>query len=861
MAEPLPPWAETYAARLLHRFPDVFLALGDPEMAGAFQLPPKIEVVGSETERIVRINLQRRLALVRLDSALAKDDLLGALSAPVLQHDCVGEAPCGMLPSLDWCYDSPRVMASPKEEGMVLGLDNLDFGTLSDYCGTFAAATTAAAEAAAAAVAAAAVFDFVPDCTVPPPPSPPNSQTYPMARCPLGTPLGVEGRSAACLPDPEQACLDQLLQNCDLTGCGSHCHTDVDMAEVPQQAGSTQPPAAIARIVVEPPRGGATTPSGLASPAFRCLSMVDCDNSPSGSLVSWMRDPCTASRSPTASPPSRGRQLACPTVVVRTPSGGTVDPQASDWRRLHGHRQTVPQATTADRATLRSTDVNLLAVAATSPRGTSSMDCGRMMRPHSSGAKADDSPAAGHEIWRSLTMPNISRTVPRYKGDNKGLAQRRGLVRPLSLNVIAVARESSADSMRSKGAASRASSGEAVRMRPDRCKYGSNGLERANPAVLLLRNSGANRRPLRNTVAVLQRPLPASFPFRKTIFFIDWDDTLCPTSWIRTVLKNRIAGLQEWMEGSSTKHTGDDWLHHIPAWFSLPLPDDPQVQASIDELQQEIIKLVTLAQTYGVVCIVTNAVPGWVNKTVRKWLPQLIPHILGHGALPRINVIYGQMLYRRPTGASASLPFVDDEGEHMWWKQAAMKNALENVDELYRLTGIHCLSPMRTPTSTQAAEHSFSWCACGQAAHVTNVISIGDSEAEMQSTELATRSFVATTGFAAPAAAAEAAAAAAAQPSLVPLPAPEGRRSLSAEPFRRPPAVKLVKLMEVPHIQQLRAQLAEVAEMLPRVVTTQANFRINVEDPLSSKEAGKPTPRPLLLSDAEVRAQLPAQTV
>lgn len=37
------------------------------------------------------------------------------------------------------------------------------------------------------------------------------------------------------------------------------------------------------------------------------------------------------------------------------------------------------------------------------------------------------------------------------------------------------------------------------------------------------------------------RPRPVSFPHRRNVIFFDWDDTLCPTSWIRKLLKDTVS--------------------------------------------------------------------------------------------------------------------------------------------------------------------------------------------------------------------------------------------------------------------------------------------------------------------------------
>lgn len=216
------------------------------------------------------------------------------------------------------------------------------------------------------------------------------------------------------------------------------------------------------------------------------------------------------------------------------------------------------------------------------------------------------------------------------------------------------------------------------------------------------------------------RLMPGAFPNRRTVFFFDWDDTLCPTSWIRSILKSHMADLQEWCDSPAEDEA--EWVTAIPGWFSQPLPDEPTVHEWIADLQRAVIDVINRAQAYGVVCIVTNALPGWVEKTMRKWLPQLKEYIVGHGVRPAIKVIYGQQVYEKPRGKAADLPWVDDLGPTGWWKKAAMTLALDSVDELYRLE-----------------DRPASWWDSAESQRIQSVISVGDDEAEMFAGEFAVR--------------------------------------------------------------------------------------------------------------------------
>lgn len=305
------------------------------------------------------------------------------------------------------------------------------------------------------------------------------------------------------------------------------------------------------------------------------------------------------------------------------------------------------------------------------------------------------------------------------------------------------------------------------------------------------------------------RPLPGAFPTRRTLIIFDWDDTLCPTSWLRSLIKERTADLVQW------KHQ-EDFYHEIPEWFKHPLPDLPDVRDLMKDLQRAVIDVINTAQAYGVVCIVTNAVEGWVEKTTKKWLPLLQQYILGHGSRPPIQVLYGQQEYCHPQGGAAELGWVDGLGPLTWWKKAAMSSAITRIEDLYRLTpggtprsqgcasaGISCL---------ESADPKFAWQLSSESKGLTNIISIGDSEAEMQAAELACvtqlddqncRRF----GCA--------------------------KRSSSAPPGPRShgrPWVKTLKLLQQPSAEQIIEQLDTLTKSLPQVIASRQHMRKCADD-------------------------------
>eukprot|EP00419_Tripos_fusus_P000681 CAMPEP_0172686770 /NCGR_PEP_ID=MMETSP1074-20121228/21176_1 /TAXON_ID=2916 /ORGANISM="Ceratium fusus, Strain PA161109" /LENGTH=71 /DNA_ID=CAMNT_0013506125 /DNA_START=1 /DNA_END=213 /DNA_ORIENTATION=+ len=70
----------------------------------------------------------------------------------------------------------------------------------------------------------------------------------------------------------------------------------------------------------------------------------------------------------------------------------------------------------------------------------------------------------------------------------------------------------------------------------------------------------------------------------------------------------------------------------VPQWFRHQLPDEPRLHDLMRNLQHKVIEVIEVAQQFGVVCIITNSLPGWVDMTIKKWLPELRQYIFGQGA-------------------------------------------------------------------------------------------------------------------------------------------------------------------------------------------------------------------------------------
>jgi hypothetical protein len=87
----------------------------------------------------------------------------------------------------------------------------------------------------------------------------------------------------------------------------------------------------------------------------------------------------------------------------------------------------------------------------------------------------------------------------------------------------------------------------------------------------------------------------------QSLIVFDWDDTLCPSHWIRA---NRPA-LQ----------------------FFSPAPNDPKFQKPLGEVADIVCNILHTAAELGQIVIVTNAQVNWVQTSCRNFLPKVGPVI------------------------------------------------------------------------------------------------------------------------------------------------------------------------------------------------------------------------------------------
>lgn len=158
-------------------------------------------------------------------------------------------------------------------------------------------------------------------------------------------------------------------------------------------------------------------------------------------------------------------------------------------------------------------------------------------------------------------------------------------------------------------------------------RVGGNSIGSNSKALQSNPSSGSRLKPtIRQTIESITSTGSQAEYFRpeQTIILFDWDDTLCPSNWIR---ENRPA-----------------------LSFFKPCPPEEKYQRPLRELQKHVEATLQLAMKMGKVIIVTNAMEPWVETSCRNFLPALVPIV------SQIQVIYARSVFDTMTCDAAKVP-------------------------------------------------------------------------------------------------------------------------------------------------------------------------------------------------------------
>lgn len=103
------------------------------------------------------------------------------------------------------------------------------------------------------------------------------------------------------------------------------------------------------------------------------------------------------------------------------------------------------------------------------------------------------------------------------------------------------------------------------------------------------------------------------FKPEQTIIIFDWDDTICPSTWIQANRRSLS--------------------------FFRPVPNDARYQKPLLELQAHAEAVLLHAMQMGSVIIITNAADPWVEMSCKNFLPKLLPIV------SKLPVIYARSIF------------------------------------------------------------------------------------------------------------------------------------------------------------------------------------------------------------------------
>eukprot|EP00746_Dinoflagellata_sp_MGD_P136214 gnl/MRDRNA2_/MRDRNA2_70185_c0_seq1.p1 gnl/MRDRNA2_/MRDRNA2_70185_c0~~gnl/MRDRNA2_/MRDRNA2_70185_c0_seq1.p1 ORF type:complete len:363 (-),score=71.22 gnl/MRDRNA2_/MRDRNA2_70185_c0_seq1:191-1279(-) len=178
---------------------------------------------------------------------------------------------------------------------------------------------------------------------------------------------------------------------------------------------------------------------------------------------------------------------------------------------------------------------------------------------------------------------------------------------------------------------------------------------------------------------------------KQAVIIFDWDDTLCPTHWIRDKFQSLLK----------------------------PPPDQEWAQKPLKELEAEVLKLLDIAEELGRVVIVTNALEPWVITSCKNFFPGLLPIV------EKIPVVYARSIYTKlGIDTPDERPQVSDRLLQSGFKSSAAPLSNAAAPRLWKENAFHItLSDLHSEYERQ------SW---------KNIVCIGDSPIEHEAVRMVT---------------------------------------------------------------------------------------------------------------------------
>lgn len=137
---------------------------------------------------------------------------------------------------------------------------------------------------------------------------------------------------------------------------------------------------------------------------------------------------------------------------------------------------------------------------------------------------------------------------------------------------------------------------------------------------------------------------------RQSIVIFDWDDTLCPSHWIR--------------------------INRPKLQYFQPCPDDPRYKLPLESLSDQVIKALRASSAIAKTIILTNAQVTWVEISCKNFMPRVWPVIQELG----IDIVYARQSVEQDIATSRELDYNYNANAPQLWKERAMK---DNISKFY----------------------------------------------------------------------------------------------------------------------------------------------------------------------------------
>jgi hypothetical protein len=137
---------------------------------------------------------------------------------------------------------------------------------------------------------------------------------------------------------------------------------------------------------------------------------------------------------------------------------------------------------------------------------------------------------------------------------------------------------------------------------------------------------------------------------QQSIVIFDWDDTLCPSHWIR--------------------------INRPKLQYFQPCPDDPRFKLPLESLSDQVIKVLRASHAISKTIILTNAQVTWVEISCKNFMPRVWPVIQELG----LDIVYARQSVEQDVAVCRELDYNYNSNAPQLWKERAMK---DNISRFY----------------------------------------------------------------------------------------------------------------------------------------------------------------------------------